>query len=137
MPKDPGPLDKLVRTQEEINPQHRQFQHKSGQKAQGDGIAPHIHRITDKAEAAVTAGPEYAGDQCGIYRGTHNIVDIYEQHILQVMHGGLCQGRIFQHKRRGRQDNQAADGSGDDCELHQLFSIFILIYFCIFYCFIC
>ena len=91
MSDHPRPFHKLIRAQQEIDPHRRQFQHRRGQKAKRYRITPHVDRVADKAEAAVPARPENAGNQRGIDRLAHHVIGIDQQHSFQEAFARLRQ----------------------------------------------
>ena len=109
MAEDPGPFDKLVGTEQEVDPQRRQLQHRRGQKAQRHRIAPHVDRVTDHAEAAVAPGAENARDQRGVDRRTHDVIRIDQQHDPQIVLAGVRQPGEGEHRPHGQQDQHPAD----------------------------
>ena len=116
---DPGPFDKLVGAQEEIYHQYRQFKDESGDKSQRNRITPHVYGVADQSETAVTAGPEYAGNQGRIDGSTHNIVGVDKKHILQIVHGRVAEVSKIQDKGRHSKHQCTAYGAGDNGEFHQ------------------
>ena len=90
MLQDPWPFDEFIRTQQEVNPHDGKLEHKGCNKAQRDGVAPHINGIADKTEPAVAARPENAGDESGVDAVSYTHLDVYKR---QRLHYCACSGR--------------------------------------------
>ena len=81
--KHPRPLNEFICTQQEIYHLYGKLKHKSGQQSQRNRVAPHIYRITLKAEFRISAGPENTCDKTGIRVDTISN-DIASIHVCRV-----------------------------------------------------
>ncbi len=125
MLQDPWPFDEFIRTQQEVNPHDGKLEHKGCNKAQRDGVAPHINGIADKTEPAVAARPENAGDESGVDGGAHDIVGVDEKHVFQIMHGCFRKRGVSEHEGRYSQNQKASQRAAENGELHQFFRILL------------
>ena len=73
-------LDKLVKAQDEIDPQRRESEQERRQKTNGDRIDPHRHDVHFQTEPDIAACAEHTADDHRIDRLAHDVVRCDQQH---------------------------------------------------------